>query len=593
MAHTFSVWAPVASDVALVLDGDRRLPMVPWPLDQRQGWWQLHVPDAGPGTRYRFSVDGRAPLPDPRSARQPDGVHSASEVVDLESYTWHDQHWRGVNLRSAVIYEAHVGTFSPEGTFDGVARRLDHLAGLGVDLLELMPVAAFPGRWGWGYDGVDLFAVHEPYGGPRELQALVDAAHARGIGVLLDVVYNHLGPDGNNLGQFGPYFTDRHATPWGAALNLDGPGSDEVRSFVVDNALWWLEGFHLDGLRLDAVHALVDPSPTPILEELSGAVAELSSRSAWRRWLVAESDADDPRLVLSAAAGGQGMDAVWGDDFHHALWVAVTGERDGYYADFDGVGDLARVLEHGWAYAGRYAANRGRRHGRGDRRLAGWQVVVCDQNHDQVGNRARGERMAALADEDRLRLSLGLLLTSPFVPMIFQGEEWGATTPFAYFSDHGDEELARAVTEGRRREFAAFGWSPEEVLDPQAPETFRASCLDWSQAQSALSDWTRSLVALRRRCSWLGAGRFERVCVEHDAPAGWLVVRRGPGAIAANLGASRVTFPAPEGELLASSGGATLCRGNVELPAGGFAVVGPRAPVDAGTPRWQALPPSW
>jgi maltooligosyltrehalose trehalohydrolase len=419
------VWAPLARTVEAELDG-RRVPLAP----AGGGWHRADVASAGPGTDYGFVLDGGPVRPDPRSAFQPAGVHGPSRIVDHASFAWSDAGWRGVHLPSAVLYELHVGTFTPAGTFDAVIGRLDHLVALGVDAVELMPVAEFPGARGWGYDGVSLFAPHSAYGGPDGLKRLVDACHARDVGVVLDVVYNHLGPDGNHLGEFGPYFTDRYATPWGQAVNLDGPGSDEVRSFFVDNALMWLRDYHVDGLRLDAVHAIVDTSAVHLLEQLGQAVEDLAAATGRHLFLVAESDLNDPRIVRRREVGGYGMDAQWSDDFHHALHAALTGERDGYYADFGSLGHLATALRRGFVYAGEYAPFRDRRHGRLDPTLPGHRLLGFAQNHDQVGNRALGERSAALVSPERLQVAAALVLTAPFVPMLFAGEEWGARTPF-------------------------------------------------------------------------------------------------------------------------------------------------------------------
>lgn len=594
MAVSFEVWAPNAErvEVELVPSG-RRVPLAAVDVGDsgfpRPGWWVAVVDDAGPGTRYAYHLDGGPGLPDPRSVSQPEGVHGPSEVGQpigpSASRPLGTDAWRGFHLPGAVLYEAHVGTFSPEGTFAGMADRLGHLVDLGVDAIEVMPVAEFPGRHGWGYDGVDLFAPHHAYGGPEGLRRLVAEAHAQGLGVVLDVVYNHLGPDGNYLGHFGPYFTDRYATPWGQAVNLDGPGSDEVRAFVIDNALSWFEDYGVDGLRLDAVHALIDRSPRPMLVELGEATAAAAARLGRPLWLIAESDDNDPRLVLPRTAGGVGLDASWSDDFHHALWVTLTGERSGYYADFEGVEDLGRALAAGWVYAGRPSRHRGRRHGADDPRIEAWRRVVCAQNHDQVGNRARGERIAAVAGPRRAQLALAVVLTSPFVPLVFQGEEWAATQPFAYFTDHSDADLARAVTEGRRREFAAFGWDPADVLDPEDPATFELSRLAWGEAVRAEGAETLALVRrlcrLRRAVSWLAAGSLAPLTVEADSTAGRLVVHRGPGVLALNLGPTPMRLPLPAAaEVLASvpaglSPAQAASGSEVVVPPDGFAVAGP------------------
>ena len=596
----FRVWAPRGKTVVVAIAGSR-IPMVP-ETDGRidggadghgghggqggqgdhAGWWRADVGSAGAGTDYAFVVDGGAALPDPRSAWQPAGVHGPSRVVDHGAFPWTDARWQPPPLASGVVYELHVGTFTPAATFAGVIERLDHLVGLGVTHVELMPVAEFSGRRGWGYDGVDLYAPHEAYGGPEGLKRLVDACHARGLAVLLDVVYNHLGPSGNYLGRFGPYFTDRYATPWGDAVNLDGRQSDEVRRYLCDNACMWLRDYHLDGLRLDAVHALLDRSAIHFLEELAEEVKTLGAHLGRHLVLVAESDLNDPRLVRSPAVGGYGLDLQWNEDFHHALHAVLTGERSGYYADFGTLADLAAVLRHGFAYGGRYSRYRGRRHGRPATGLSGHQLLGCLQNHDQIGNRARGERIGHLVTPGRLRVGAALALTSPFVPLLFQGEEWGASTPFQYFTDHEDPALAQAVREGRRREFAAFGWDPAAVPDPQDPETFRRSRLDWREVDrephAGLLDWYRRLIRLRRASPALSDGRMAAVRVAFDEEAAWLVVERGPVTVAANLARAPRRIPIaahrPNTLLLASESGVRLAPGAVELPPDAVAVLG-------------------
>ena len=557
--HEFRVWAPRPRRVDLVL-GARRLPMSPvrGEAEAGRGWWQVTDEAAGPGTDYAFSLDGGPPRPDPRSAFQPAGVDGPSRVVDHAAFRWSDQAWRGVALPGAVLYECHIGTFSAEGTFDGAIGRLDHLAGLGVDAVELMPVAEFSGDRGWGYDGVDLFAPHHAYGGPDGLKRLIDAAHARGIGVVIDVVYNHLGPAGNYLPEFGPYFSPVHRTNWGDAVNFDGPGSDEVRRFVVGNALGWLRDYHADGLRLDAVHAFADDSATHICEQLGTEVAALAARLNRPLFLIAESDLNAPRFVRPREAGGYGLDSSWADEWHHALHATLTGERDGYYADFGPLPLLAKALRQAWVYDGVYSPHRQRTHGRSPAGLTGSQFVVCTQNHDQVGNRAAGERSGALMSDGRLRVAAAFLLTAPFVPMLFQGEEWAASTPFLYFTGHPDPGLGRAVSEGRRHEFASFGWDPAAVPDPQDPATFSRSRLDWDELSggrhAALLDWYRELIALRRHMPALGDPRLEHVRTAYDQEACWLTVQRGEVMVAANLGTDAWTFPAgPAAQLLAAS----------------------------------------
>jgi maltooligosyltrehalose trehalohydrolase len=592
--HEFRVWSPERQHVEVVIGG-RRVPMSrvdhgtpdPAPGDPgsgdpglgRRGWWRGSVEGAGPGTDYAFSLDGGPPRPDPRSAFQPEGIHGPSRVVDHAAFPWTDAGWRGIPLAGSVLYECHVGTFSAEGTFDGAIGRLGHLAGLGVDAIELLPVAEFSGDRGWGYDGVDLFAPHHAYGGPEALKRLVDAAHAHGLGVVMDVVYNHLGPAGNYLPEFGPYFSARHRTNWGEAVNFDGPGSDEVRRFVIDNALMCLRDYHCDGLRLDAVHAIADNSATHILEALAAEVDALAAHLGRPLFLVAESDLNDPRFVRGPEAGGYGLGAAWADEWHHALHATLTGDRAGYYEDFGPLPLLAKALRQAWVYDGSYSPHRRRVHGRPPTGLSGRQFVVAAQNHDQVGNRAAGERATALMSDGRLRVAAALLLTSPFVPLLFQGEEWGATTPFQYFTGHTDAGLGAAVSEGRRSEFSAFGWDPGEVPDPQDPATFERSKLDWAEIDSerhaALLAWYQRLIALRRETPELTDPRLDRVATDCDEKAGWLVVRRGPVMIAANLGRGTWTCPAelPAGLLAASDPRVELTGQGLILPPDTVAIL--------------------
>jgi maltooligosyltrehalose trehalohydrolase len=547
--HEFRVWAPYPERVAVVLGG-RRTPMRP----ARGGWWTCRVGKGGPGSDYAFSLDGGPPRPDPRSAFQPQGVHGPSRVVDHTSFAWHDSGWRGVSLPGSVLYECHVGTFSAEGTFDGAIQHLRHLADLGVDVIELLPVAEFAGQRGWGYDGVDLFAPHHAYGGPEGLKRLVDAAHAHGIGVVMDVVYNHFGPEGNYLSEFGPYLS-AHETPWGSRLvNFDGPGSDEVRRFVIDNALMWLRDYHCDGLRLDAVHAIADQSATHILEALAIEVDALAAHLNRPLFLIAESDLNDPRLVRSPDAGGYGIDASWADEWHHALHATLTGEATGDEGDYGPLPVLAKALRQAWVYDGTYSPYLQRIHGRPPTGLSGSQFVVCTQNHDQIGNRALGERSSALMSEGRLRVAAALLLTSPFVPLLFQGEEWGATTPFQYFTDHQDPEVARNVSEGRRRDLSALGRDRGDVPDPQDPAVFERSRLDWTEPRkdphAGLLAWHHRLIALRRQIPALTDPRLDRTKTEFDQEAGWIIVRRGPVTVAANLGTGTWAFAADPGTVL-------------------------------------------
>ena len=532
-----AVWGPRASAVDLVT-GAERLGMAA----EDGGWWAVDAP-LSPGDRYAFSVDGGSPIPDPRAVDQPDGIDGWSAVYDHARHEWLDQGWRGIDLERAVLYELHVGTFSKAGTFDGAIEHLPHLRDLGVDAVELLPVATASGSRGWGYDGVQLFAPHPAYGGPDGLKRFVDACHAIGLGVVLDVVYNHFGPAGNHLPELGPYLTDRHQTFWGDAVSFDGPESHEVRRFVIDNALMWLRDFHCDGLRLDAVHAITDSSPVHVLAELGAEVDDLAKALGRPLLVVAESDLNDPVLVRPRPEG-YGLHAAWADEWHHALHAVLTGERGGYYEDFGSLDQLVKALEQAWVHDGTWSAHRGRVHGSSPEGLPASSFVVATQNHDQIGNRATGERLVALTTEGRARIAAALLLTSPFVPLLFQGEEWAASTPFLYFTDHPDPELAQAVRAGRRAEFAAFGWPPDAVPDPQAEATFQRSKLRWEErdepGHAGMLAWYRQLLALRRSEPDLHDPSQRARASHHD---GVLTVQRGRIRLHANLGSGPHTVP--------------------------------------------------
>lgn len=552
-----TVWSPVAKTVELIKAG------AAYPM-KRDVNGNFTAPGIclEPATDYCFSVDGGDPLPDPRSRFQPHGVHGPSRCVSAQ-FEWTDSDFAPIPLRSAVIYELHVGTFSTDGTFDGVIERLDYLRNLGVTHIEIMPIAQFSGDRGWGYDGVQLYAPHAPYGGPLGLKRLINASHAHGLSVLLDVVYNHFGPDGNYLPRFGPYLTENADTPWGAAVNFDQAYSPGVRAFLVENALMWLEDYHCDGLRLDAVHAIRDTSPRHFLEELSGAVSNLSLRLAKPLFLIAESDLNDPRLILPREMGGFGLDAVWNDDFHHALHVVLTGERAGIYGDFHGIRDLAYALERGFVYQGQFSRFRGCHHGRplGDLSLRG--LVGYSQNHDQVGNRALGERMSMLISVRRARLAALLVLLGPYVPLIFQGEEWASKRPFLYFANHENQDLARLVSEGRRSEFIVQGYAPQEVPDPSAYESFDKSRIDFSEAtqgeHAATLEFYRTLIQLRkRRPEWTSP--TVRVSCDEDTDV--LVLQRDSSVLVVNFGAQVVEHSIRENwvrpRLAIGTGGASL-----------------------------------
>ncbi len=442
--HRFRVWAPRAKRVSVLVDGEQHA-MEREPRD----WWAATVEAAHAGSRYGFLIDGdEKPVPDPRSARQPDGVHGLSEVVDHSAFAWSDAEWYPPTLGSAVIYELHVGTFTPEGTLDAAIGRLEYLRDLGITHVSVMPLASAEGDRGWGYDGVALYAPLEAYGGPDAVKRFVDAAHARGLAVLIDVVYNHFGPSGNYTGKFGPYITDHHKTPWGGAVNFEDAGSAEVRCFFIENALMWLGDYHFDGLRVDAVHAFIDRSATHFLEQLEEAVRGLSNHTGKKYVVIAESDLNDPRLVRAREAGGYGLDAQWSDDFHHALWTVLTLETAGYYADFGSIADLAKAITEVFVYQGQYSEHRRREHGRPVGALPANRFLGYIQNHDQVGNRAQGERLSHLVDVGRVKIAAAMVLLGPFVPMLFAGEEFAASTPFQYFTDFHDKELGAARVGG-------------------------------------------------------------------------------------------------------------------------------------------------
>jgi maltooligosyltrehalose trehalohydrolase len=564
---TLRVWAPKPDRVEVEVGGSRR------PMDRDEnGWWSVELSAEDAARDYAFVLDGGQPRPDPRSAWQPHGVHGPSRPVDHGAFAWTDERWRGLPLAGAVLYELHIGTFTEQGTFDAAVDRLDHLVELGVDAVELLPCNAFAGDRGWGYDGVAWFAVHSAYGGPDGLKRFVDACHARGLGVVMDVVYNHLGPAGNYLPEFGPYLTEAHTTPWGPAVNLDRAGSDEVRRYVLDNVAMWLRDYHVDGLRVDAVHALVDERATHLLEEMSLEVEALGAQLHKPLFLVAESDLNDAGVVTAREAGGLGFDGQWADDVHHALHATLTGETAGYYADFGHLDALTKVLRDVFLHDGSWSAFRQRSHGRPvPATVPGHRFVTYLQDHDQVGNRATGDRLSMTLSDGLLKVGAALLLTSPFTPMLFMGEEWGARTPWQFFSDH-EGELGEAVRQGRRAEFAGHGWSTEDVPDPQSPQTFRDSTLDWSEPAAArgaaLLAWYRDLLALRRSRPELTDGRRDRVEVRADPAARWIVVRRGGVAVACNLSGTRQSLPLPghpAATLLDGGDGTVLTQDGLEL----------------------------
>ncbi|MBB3085588.1 malto-oligosyltrehalose trehalohydrolase [Geodermatophilus sabuli] len=585
----FSVWAPLPKRVRLQVDGAVH--------DMRRddgGWWRTEV-EAAPEADYGFLLDddgdgeeaGAKVYPDPRSRRQPAGVHGLSRRFDPAAHGWGDDAWTGRPLAGGVVYEMHVGTFTPEGTLDAAARKLDHLVELGVDFVELLPVNGFNGTHNWGYDGVLWYAVQEEYGGPAAYQRFVDAAHARGLGVIQDVVYNHLGPSGNYLPLFFPVFAESGANTWGNSVNLSGPDSDEVRRYIIDNALMWLRDMHVDGLRLDAVHALVDERATHVLEEMAQEVDRLSVAEGRPLTLIAESDLNDPRLVTPRVAGGMGLTAQWSDDFHHALHSTLTGEGQGYYADFAaaGVAGLAKTLTGAFFHDGAWSSFRRRHHGRpvDANVLPGWKFLAYLQDHDQIGNRAVGDRISASLTPDLLAVGATLVLTSPFTPMLFMGEEWGASTPWQFFTSHPEPELGKATAEGRIGEFAEHGWDADVVPDPQDPETFTRSKLDWSEPErephSRLLGVHRALLALRRAHPDLVDPDLSRVQVTWDDADRWLVVHRGSLRVTVNLADQprEIDLDGPAVDVLFATGELPGLDGaTVTLPAQSAAVISTR-----------------
>jgi maltooligosyltrehalose trehalohydrolase len=547
------------------------------------GWWRWTAEVAGP-VDYLFSVDHGDPVPDPRSAWLPRGVHGPSRTFDAGSFGWTDEAWRGPRegrgVLGGVLYELHIGTFTRAGTFSAAIGHIDDLVDLGVDVVEVMPVAASGGSHGWGYDGVQPFAVHQAYGGPAAFQEFVDACHARGLGVCLDVVHNHVGPTGNYLSTFGPYFTEGRMTPWGQALNLDGPGSAEVRRWVVDNALRWFRDFHVDALRLDAVHALHDESPRHLLAELSDETARLAEELGRPFELIAESDLNDPAMVMPTADGGRGMSAQWNDDVHHALHVTLTGERQGYYADFAGgteawpegtpLSVLAKTLTEVFFHDGRMSTFRGAVWGAPVDRavVSGHRFVAYLQNHDQVGNRAVGDRISETISPGQQAIGAALYLLSPYTPMLFMGEEWRASTPFQFFTSFDEAWLADAVRSGRRGEFAGHGWSVDEIPDPQDPSTRTHSVLDWSEriraGHTEMLDFYRDLIRARRREPDASSGDLRGVSVDVDEEHDWLIMHRGRVHVVCNLSPRGQVVPlAPTVErVLASWGRSPVVQAN-------------------------------
>ncbi len=580
-----TVWAPLARRMRLrrltpggaVIDEHELTP-----VDGRPGRWGTDIA-LREGERYGFLLDdGEELRADPRSLRQPSGAHGPSAVFDPGLFAWADHAWTGRPLAGAVIYELHVGTFTPDGTLDALIARLDHLVSLGVTHVELLPVNAFNGEWNWGYDGVLWYAVHEAYGGPAAYQRFVEAAHDRGLAVIQDVVYNHLGPSGNHLPEFGPYLRDGQHNSWGASVNLDEPA---VREYIIGNALLWLRDFHVDGLRLDAVHALHDDSHIHILRELSERVDALSAQLNRPLTLIAESDLNDPTLILPREAGGYGLTAQWSDDWHHAVHVALTGETEGYYADFAAADAVEKVSERGFFHDGTYSSFREREHGKPlPPTVPSWRLVTFAQDHDQIGNRAAGDRLAASLSPDRLAVAAVLTLTAPGTPMLFMGEEWGASTPWQFFTSHPEPELAQATAEGRISEFARMGWDPARVPDPQDPATFRRSHLEWGEIDRApharLLDLYRRVIALRRALPELTDPDMTRTSVElarDDAPSRRAFrIRRGAVSVLVNLTDDEVAFDvAADDEVLLSTAPVRVADQSIALAPDTAVIIGP------------------
>ena len=579
----FRVWAPAARRSVEVEIGDQHLPLQP---AAGIGWYELDVPWAGPGTDYFYRIDDGPRLPDPRSAWQPQGVFGPSRVVDHSAFHWTDELYHVRTLGSGVVYELHVGTFTPEGTFRAAIEKLDYLAELGITHIDIMPVHECTGVRGWGYDGADLFAPFHPYGTPEDLKALVNAAHRLGLGVLLDVVYNHLGPEGTFVRCFGPYFSEEFHTPWGAGVNFDGPFSDEVRRFFIDNALLWLRDYHMDGLRLDGVFHMIDLSAMHFVEQLGREVHGLSDQTGRTYALIIETSLNDPRMLRPTEAGGNGMDAQWNDDFHHTLRVALTHEHTGYYADYSGLSDLAKSLKTAYVFDGTYSRNRNKLHGRSTDGLSGHRFFSYMQNHDQIGNRAKGDRINSVITPGQQQIGSALVLCSPFVPMLFMGEEWAASSPFAYFADYQARELREAVTEGRRKEFLSFGWKLEEITDALAVETFEQSKLKWEEKDRAphanMLQWYRQLIALRLRSPDLLNGDRSQTHATCDEKAQWLILWRGAMTVLCNFSEKPQALPLPGSRnrnlLLANqTQGLIIGPEEVCLPGHAVAILGPAA----------------
>lgn len=523
----FRVWAPFLKNasVEIIRPEKRKLSME----EGERGYWKVRIDDVAPGSLYYYELDGEERRPDPASEFQPKGVHGPSQVVDHNSFDWEDEDWSNIPLERMIIYELHVGTFTPEGTFESIIPRLDSLNDLGVNAIEIMPVGQFPGERNWGYDGTYPYAVQNSYGGPSGLKKFVNVCHERKISVILDVVYNHLGPEGNYLRDYGPYFTDKYRTPWGDAVNFDGKYSDEVRNFFIENTLHWFGSYHIDALRIDAVHAIHDMSAKPFLRELSEAVHEYSRREDRKFYLIAESDLNDVKIVNPPKLGGFGFDAQWCDDFHHSLHALLTGEEKGYYVDYGETEHLVKALREGFVYSWDYSEYRKRRFGSSSENVPGYKFMVFSQNHDQVGNRMLGERLSELVSFEALKLAAAMVLVSPYVPLLFMGEEYGERSPFLYFVSYSDQELIEAVRGGRKKEFDEFEWRGEPP-DPQSPETFHRSKLEWEMREEgkrrALLNFYRLLIKLRKEITALSGLDKEKLDASTMEGKNLLLLRR-------------------------------------------------------------------
>lgn len=538
--NKISVWATKPQKIELLIGGEK----IAMQKDANN-WWHAETAIIKHGVDYAFILDDGKPVPDPRSFWQPNGVHGYSRIFDHSFFKWEDENWVAPSLDSAIIYELHVGTFTSEGTFAGVISKLDYLVDLGVTHIELMPVNTFAGTRGWGYDGVDLYAPYEIYGGPNELKKLINACHKKGIAVILDVVYNHFGLEGNYLENFAPYCSTRYNSPWGKAINFDDFESNEVRSFFCDNAIMWLCDYHFDALRIDAIQTIIDTSATHILEQLTEKVHTLYPSQ--NKKIILESDLNDPRVVKSTEVGGFGVDAVWSDDFHHSLHAVLTGEQNGYYQDFGKISDLAKALTNVFVYDGCYSKFRRRNYGRSPSGLSGKQFLGYLQNHDQIGNRPLGERIAQLVSFNKIKIAAAILLISPFIPMLFQGEEWGSLTPFQYFTDYSDEKLGQEVFHGRCNDLKNFGWNLTNIPDPQALETFNRSKVEWQKIANDehrdLLEWYKSLIFLRKKFPELNNGDLSHIYVKFDEAQKWLIIEREKILLIANFSNAKQEIP--------------------------------------------------